>query len=152
MGYNNQNNGGYNRQNYGQNNYQNNNYNRNQNSNQQQPQHKKSGAVYTTMKNGKFEGETCVNAWRATKDGLVKASAFPVDGVVHVGKDKGHEFMRYVVNVTQGINTQTFWCLMRLDTKKIVIKELGLVISPNGQGVTRNGKRVTGFFGKNFRS
>ena len=38
-----------------------------------------------------------------------------------------------------------------LDDLKLVIKELGLVISPNGSGRTASGKNVTGFFGKNYR-
>ena len=115
---------------------------------------KRSGATYTKMRKGKHEGLDCVNAWKAGKNGMLTASAFPVDGVIHVGKDKGHEFMRYVVTVTNasmGTNS-TYWCLMRLDTKKINISELGLVITPNGSGFTKSGKRVTGFFGKNFKS
>ena len=148
-GYNrgyNGNNGGYNRG------YNNGGYNRNNSGNQQQ--FKKSGATYTRMKNGKFEGLICVNAWRKTKQGLMRASAFPVDGVIHVGKEKGNEFMRYVVNVVNSSTgqTSTFWCLMRLDTKIINIKELSLCISTNGSGTTASGKRVSGYFGRNFKS
>lgn len=131
------------------------NYNNNNNNNrsQQKDDAKRSGATYTKMRKGKFEGELAVNAWRKTRAGLMKASAFPVDGVVHTGKDKGHEFMRYVVNISNsstGTN-ETFWCLMRLDTKMIVIKELSLVISPNGSGYTSSGKKVSGYFGANYR-
>lgn len=145
----------YTRNNYGSNSYQGSqNRQPQQNfSQQKQLETKKSGATYTKMRKGKMEGLICVNAWRKTKNGLMTASAFPVDGHVHVGKDKGHEFMRYVVNIANsslGTN-ETFWCLMRLDTKMIVIKELSLVISPNGNGVTSSGKRVSGFFGANFK-
>lgn len=133
----------------------NNNGNRNNNRNNQnfQDDAKKSGAVYTKIRKGKLEGHLAVNAWRKTKNGLMKASAFPVDGVEHKGKQNGHFFMRYVVDiVNESAGTkQTFWCLMRMDTKKIVINELNLVISPNGQGYTSSGKRVTGFFGANYR-
>lgn len=115
---------------------------------------KKSGATYTKIKNGKREGLICVNAWRSTKNGLMKASCFPVDGVEHTGEQKGHSFMRYVVNITNSSagTHETFWCLMRLDTKVIVIKELGLCITPNGNGYTKSGKRVSGYFGRNFRT
>ncbi|SEF62241.1 hypothetical protein SAMN05421847_0476 [Halpernia humi] len=130
-------------QRFGGNNYeQNNSYNFVQNE-------KKSGAVYSRIKKGKNEGGTSVNAWRKTKNGLMTANAFPVDGVEHASQD-GKISMRYVVEVVNRDmgTTQTYWCLMSKDTKKIFIKELGLVISPNGSGVTRSGKRVTGFFGK----
>ncbi|MGA9213421.1 hypothetical protein [Kaistella sp.] len=113
---------------------------------------KKSGAVYTRMKKGKFEGQMCVNAWRKTKNGLQTASAFPVDGVEHIGAESKKTFVRMAVEVANkelGIS-QTYWCLMQKESQKIFIKELGLVISPNGNGVTSSGKRVKGFFGKVF--
>lgn len=110
---------------------------------------KKSGAVYSRIKKGKNDGGTAVNAWRKTKNGLMTATAYPVDGVEHTSQD-GKISMRYVVEVVNRDmgTTQTYWCLMSKDTKKIYIKELGLVISPNGNGVTSGGKRATGFFGK----
>lgn len=112
---------------------------------------KKSGAVYSRIKKGVHEGETSVNAWRKTKNGLMTASAFPVDKNDHESKD-GTKYQRYVVEVVNRDlgTTQTYWCLMNKSNKKIFIKELGLVISPNGNGVTSGGKRVTGFFGKVF--
>lgn len=116
-------------------------------------QPKRSGATYTKMRKGKHEGLICVNAWRKTRYGLQTASCMPVDGVEHIGKEKGHSFMRYVVNLSNtsmGTN-ETYWCVMRLDTKTIVIKELGLCITPNGNGVTSSGKRVSGYFGSNFK-
>jgi hypothetical protein len=112
---------------------------------------KRSGATYTKMKNGPKEGLICVNAWRKTSIGLMTASAFPVDGVIHKGADKGHEFMRYAVKIIINGQVNTHWCLMRLDTKMIVLQDLSLVISPNGQGYTKSGKRVSGYFGSNFK-
>lgn len=110
---------------------------------------KKSGAVYSRIKKGKNEGGTAVNAWRKTKNGLVTASAYPVDGVEHTSQ-AGKVSLRYVVEVVNRDmgTTQTYWCLMAKDSRKIFIQELGLVISPNGSGTTSSGKRVTGFFGK----
>lgn len=150
MGYNNNYNG--NNGNWGNNNRNNNNGGNRNNRNSGQDT-KKSGATYTKMRKGKFEGLTAVNAWRKTQHGLMSASCFPVDGVVHVGREKGNEFMRYVVDITNSSagTKNTYWCLMRLDTKTIVIPELSLVISPNGSGVTASGKRVTGYFGRNYR-
>ena len=130
-------------QKYGNRNYsQNNDYNF-------KNQVKKSGAVYSRIKKGKNEGGIAVNAWRKTKNGLVTASGYPVDGVEHSSKD-GKISLRYVVEVVNRDmgTTQTYWCMMAKDSKKIFIQELGLVISPNGNGITSSGKRVTGYFGK----
>jgi len=157
MGYNNNynnNNNGNNRSYDNSNNRNNNNNgNRNNNSRGNGQDTKKSGSTYTTMRKGKNEGLIAVNAWRKTQHGLMSASCFPVDGVVHVGQQNGHEFMRYVVDITNSSagTKNTYWCLMRLDTKTIVIQELSLVISPNGSGVTGSGKRVTGYFGRNYK-
>lgn len=112
---------------------------------------KKSAATYSRIKSGKHEGLMAVNAWRKTKNGLVTASCFPVDGIEHQSKD-GKTSLRYVVEVVHRDmgTTQTYWTLMSKDSKKIFIKELGLVISPNGNGISSSGKRVTGYFGKAF--
>ena len=127
-----------------------NNYQRN--NNQQNQTFKKSGAVYSRIKDGKMEGMMAVNAWRKTKNGLMTASAFPVDQTEHIGEKSKNTFIRYAVEVrNMDLGTsQTYWCLMQKESKKITIKELGLVISPNGNGVTASGKRVTGYFGKIF--
>ena len=113
---------------------------------------KKSGTVYTRIKTGKMEGMMAVNAWRKTKNGLMTASAFPVDQTEHIGDKSKNTFIRYAVEVKNADlgTSQTYWCLMQKESQKITIKELGLVISPNGRGVTAGGKRVTGFFGKIF--
>lgn len=126
--------------------------NRNQNNNNGGAPVKRSGAVYTKMKNGKFAGYICVNAWRKTSGGLMTAKAFPVDEKVHTS-EKGNDFLRYAVEIAvpSAGTSQTYWCLMNTKTQKISIDELSLVISPNGSGFTSGGKRVTGFFGSNFQ-
>lgn len=152
MGYNNNNNNN-NRNSNGYNDNSNNRNNNNGNSRNNGSDTKKSGSTYTTMRNGKNAGLIAVNAWRKTQHGLMSASCFPVDGVEHIGKQNGHTFMRYVVDIVNASNASksTYWCLMRMDTKTIVIKELSLVISPNGSGVTGSGKKVTGYFGRNYK-
>lgn len=114
------------------------------------PVTKKSGAEYTRIKKGKNEGQMAVNAWRKTRFGIQTASAMPVGGGQVHESQKGNEFIRYAVEVANKTlgTSQTYWCLMNTKTQMIVIKELGLVISPNGRGVTGSGKRVTGYFGK----
>lgn len=115
-----------------------------------QQNYKKSGAVYSKIKSGKNEGAYCVNAWRKTRNGLMKASAFPA-GDKQYESGKGNAFMRYAVEISNADagTHQTYWALMSLATQMIYIKELGLVISPNGSGYTKSGKRVYGYFGKN---
>lgn len=122
---------------------------------------KTSGATYTKISKGLKEGYFHVAAWKLTPAGMVKASAFPVVdyndkgeplGVTeHVSQKTGNIFVRYKVSITQGIATQNYYCLMNKTTKKIVINELSMVISPNGKGKTSKGTRVSGYFGKNFQ-
>lgn len=139
--------------------------NQRQNNNQQQQQiYKKSGAVYSRIRNGNFEGDTIVNAWRKTRLGLMKATVAPYEGqngkgreIVNSAGKSGNQDKEYqkmictITNDTAGTN-QTYHVLMNLKTQVIVIKELGLCITPNGSGVTKSGKRVTGYFGKNYKS
>lgn len=130
-------------------NYRNNNYQQNSSS---APQFKKSGAKYSTITKGKNMGGTSISAWRKTKSGLIIAKCFPVSAEVYTSKT-GKEFLRYAVDVSNSSmgTSKTYWCLYCLQTKKLVIKELGLVISPNGSGRTASGKSVTGYFGRNYR-
>lgn len=146
---------------------QQNNNNRNYNNapqQQQQQQFKKSGATYSRIKNGNFEGDTIVNAWRATKAGLMKAVVAPYAGENGKGRDivssggksgnQDKEYQKMICTITNSNagTTQTYHVLMNLKTQVISIKELGLCITPNGSGVTRKGKRVTGYFGRNYKS
>lgn len=141
--YNNRNQGNY--QNRG-----NRDYNQGGNGNNNQQDIKKSGATYTKIKQGKNEGLYAVNAWRKTKFGLQTAKAFPVHSDTEITSKDGNEFVKYAVEVAnQAMGTsQTYWCLMSTKTRKIFIKELGLIISPNGKGFTGNGVRVEGYFGR----
>lgn len=130
---------------------------------QQQQTFKKSGAVYSRIRNGNFEGNTIVNAWRKTRLGLMKATVAPYAGqgnrgleIVNSQGKSGNQEKEYqkmictITNDTVGSN-QTYHVLMNVKTQVIVIKELGLCITPNGSGVTKSGKRVTGYFGRNYR-
>lgn len=113
---------------------------------------KKSGAHYTQIREGKNEGLYAVNAWRKTKMGLMTAKAFPANREVVYTSKEGNEFITYAVeisNTTLG-TSQTYWALMNKKTRKLFIKELGLVISPNGSGITSGGRRVAGYFGKAY--
>jgi len=126
-------------------------YNNNNNyKNNQQQQYKKSGASYTKIRKGGSEGFYHVNAWKSSKQGLITASCFPLsakDEVPKIHKSDRNDFITYVITIKQGINVNTYFSLMNLTSRKIYIKELGWIISPNGSGVTRSGKKVTGYFG-----
>lgn len=135
---------------YGKRNYAGSNGNSRNGGNQQNS--KRSGVTYTRIKKGKHEGMMAVNAWRVSKrSGLMTASAFPVSDKEYTG-DNGKVWLRYAVEIVSRDTgtTQTYWCLMDKASRKIFIKELGLVISPNGSGTTAKGRRVSGFFGKVF--
>lgn len=126
--------------------------------------YKRSGATYTIITNkgggtSKFEGNTIVNAWRATKFGLMTATVAPYAGekkkgleIVNSNGKSGNtpkEYQKMLCTITNtSMGTQTIYpVLMNLKTKVIVIKELSLCITPNGNGVTKSGKRATGYFG-----
>lgn len=133
---------------------------------QQQPQQqfKRSGAVYSTIRNGAFAGHTIVNAWKVTKNGILTAKVAPYSGTKEQGLktvlsngSSGNTPKEYqkmictITNKTMG-TSQIYPVLMNLQTKVIVIQDLGMCITPNGSGQTRSGKRVTGYFGRNYRT
>nr|WP_317631704.1 hypothetical protein [uncultured Flavobacterium sp.] len=142
----------------------NNRYNNNnvyQNQNQNQPIYKKSGAVYTKIKEGEKAGYYVINAWRKTKHGLITAFVTPYPdydangkfaGITVHSSERGNEYIRVKVQLVDGIKTEKYYCLMNIKTKVVSINQLGLCITPNGRGVTKSGKRVEGYFGKNFKS
>lgn len=129
---------------------------------QAKPQYKRSGAVYTKIRNGNFEGETIVNAWKLTRNGMLKAVVTPYSKnggdeiVISHGKsgNQEKEYRKMICKITNESagTSQIYPVLMNIKTQVIVIKDLSLCITPNGSGVTRKGKRVTGYFGKNFKS
>lgn len=117
--------------------------------NQQPP--KKSGATYSKIKKGNFEGGTIVNAWNTSKNrGLITATVAPYHKSEEVVRsEKGHEYQKMMCKVlfTRSGQEKLIPCLMNIKTKVVVLQELGMVITPNGSGVTSSGKRVSGYFG-----
>lgn len=120
---------------------------------------KRSGATYTKIRNGNFEGDIIVNAWRSTRYGLMTAKVTPYAGkdkkgleIVNSesksGKVKTYQKMLCEIQNKALGTSQIYHVLMNLDTQVIVIDQLGLCITPNGSGHTRSGKKVTGYFGK----
>ncbi|AGO47283.1 structural protein [Cellulophaga phage phi12:2] len=128
------------------------NYSQNQNNNQ--PQFKKSGVVYSPIKGR--DGLYMVNAWNASKKGLVLAKCFPYHAttdksgaILVVTSAKNNTYMKMMCEITYrktGI-TRLLPCLMNIETQVIALSELGMVITPNGHGKTRNGKTAKGYFG-----
>lgn len=143
MGYNNNNNNNNNSNYNGSNGYNNNNNN--------QPQSKKSGVVYTVIKQGKFAELMIVNAWNKSKSrGLIVATVAPYYASGDKVESKtGNSYMKMMCTVEykSSGHQKLFPCLMNIATKVIVLKELGMVITPNGSGKTSSGKKVTGYFG-----
>lgn len=147
----------------------NNNSNNNKSTNQSSAkaddtQYKKSGATYSKIKTGDFAGETIVNAWRKTKFGLMVAVVTPYKGANGKGLDavtstneRTGEIKEYqkmictIQNKSMG-TSQTYHVLMNVKTQVIVINELSLCITPNGQGKTASGKKVFGYFGRNYKN
>lgn len=112
---------------------------------------KKSGATYTAIRKGNYVGATMVNAWNVSKSkGLITASVGPYNKSEElVTSEKGNEYVKMIANVQYrrtGME-KLIPCLMNLKTKVIVLRELGMVITPNGSGRTASGKKVTGYFG-----
>lgn len=131
---------------YGQNNYQNNGYQNNgyrnngyQNNGYQnngyQPQPKKhSGCkmtVYTPEK-GKNAGQKMfvMNGWRKTKYGFFVIKCNPTNKSKAVAKGYLNSIACEVVNRSTG-ETNLHWGIFHIETKKVRIPDLGLVLNPN---------------------
>lgn len=130
---------GYRQNNYG-------GYPQHQGYGQQQPQQrpKKSGAKYSIIKQGKHEGSPIVNAWMSTRQGLVKITIAPYHGTRKV-ESSANTFLTMMASVQVGFNPpQLMPCLYNITNKKVVLSNIGLLVTPNGGGMTRSGKRVTG--------
>ena len=126
-----------------------NNYNGN-NGNNQQPS-KKSGATYTVIRKGKFTDMIICNAWNKSKSkGLIVATVAPYYASGDKVESKtGNKYLKMMATVefkTSG-HKKLMPCLMNIATKVIVLKDMGMVITPNGSGKTSSGKKVTGYFG-----
>ncbi len=120
----------------------------------QPPPPKKSGATYTKISKGKFEGFTIVNAWNKSRKGLVTATVAPYHASGDlVTSDKGNEYIKMIASLKyeRTGNEKLMPCLMNLKTKVIVLKEISMVITPNGSGRTASGKKATGYFGTMFK-
>lgn len=115
------------------------------------PQFKKSGVVYSVIKQGKFADLLIVNAWNKSKSrGLITATVAPYYASGDKVESKtGNHYMKMMATVEykSSGHTKLFPCLMNIDSKVIVLKELGMVITPNGGGKTSSGKKVKGYFG-----
>lgn len=119
------------------------------------PPPKRSGAIYTKIRKGKFEGLTIVNAWNKSKGkGLITAKVAPYHKSEEiVTSAKGHEYLKMIAEITYTKTGQTrlIPVLMNMKTEVIAIQELGMVITTNGSGTTSSGKRVSGYFGTMFK-
>lgn len=126
----------------------------NNNNNNNQQQYKKSGATYTKIAKGNYIGGTIVNAWNVSKNrGLLKCTVAPYSGTHIYTNSKGQEKQTMIAIVTyanSGVEKK-IPCSMNVKTRVIVLDELSMCITPNGSGTTKNGKRVTGYFGTNQR-
>jgi hypothetical protein len=110
--------------------------------------YKRSGSVYSKIAKGNFIGFTCVNAWKSTQNGLITVSVMPYhksDEVVD-GEDNSWFKMIARVHYPSGIE-KVIPCLMNSKTHTIVLKEISMCITKNGNGYTKSGKHATGYFG-----
>ncbi|MGX1930205.1 hypothetical protein [Flagellimonas sp. 2504JD4-2] len=142
-------NNGYQRRNgYGNNGYQRGNGYRNNN----RPAPKRSGAKYSIIRNGRFEGGTIVNAWNKSRSkGLITAKVAPYkDSKEYTAKTSGKTYITMIAEITyqKSGHTRLIPCSINKATKVIVLGDIGMVITPNGAGITSSGKKVTGYFGK----
>lgn len=161
MGYNNHNNN--NRNNYGNNNgnsYGNNRgYSNQNNQRQQQPEAKRSWAVYGKLRKGQYEGLPYVNAFKITKQGLVKCSVMPYHATGIAGKEhivesgSGKQYLKMMASVQVGLEKPSLHpVLYNIQSKIVVISDISMCITPNGSGTLRSGKRVSGYFGRNYKN
>nr|WP_116219463.1 hypothetical protein [Allomuricauda sp.] len=148
---------------YGNNNYnRNNGYNRNSNyrngnaygnrnsGNRQAP--KRSGAKYSIIRQGKFEGQTIINAWNKSRGkGLITAKVAPYgDSKEYTAPSSGKTYITMIAEITyhNSGHTRIIPCSMNKATKSVVLSDIGMVITQNGSGLTSSGKKVSGYFGK----
>jgi hypothetical protein len=119
------------------------------------PPPKRSGAKFTMLKDGKHKGLYIVNAWNTSKSrGMITAKVAPYHASDKiVTSEKGNEYVKMMASIFYKRTGQTLLmpCLMNQETQVIVLKDLGMVITPNGTGRTRSGKAVSGYFGTMFK-
>lgn len=128
------------------------NYAQNNNFNYQNnpaPQYKRSGATYSKITKGKMEGLMAVSAWKRNKTGMVKVNAMPLNDAPTESRS-GKQYVPYLVTIIDMNTLQAtkYNGIMNVETKVLVISDLGYCITPNGSGQTKSGTRVKGYFGK----
>ena len=105
---------------------------------------KKSGATYTEIRKGNFVGGVIVNAWNKSRGkGLITATVAPYHKSDELVKSAaGKEYMKMIATVKylKTGNEKLIPCLMNTQSKVIVLRDLGMVITPNGSGHTSSGK------------
>lgn len=112
-------------------------------------QFKKSGSVFSKISKGKMEGLYAVNAWKKNKAGMIRANAMPISNSSSESA-KGNQYIPYLVTITHMNTLQStkYNAIMNIQTKVLVINDLGMCITTNGSGKTRSGTLVKGYFGK----
>lgn len=112
---------------------------------------KRSGAKYSTIRKGKFQDATIVNAWNKSKGkGLLTATVAPYSkSKTYTAKKSGKRYQTMIckLHYHNSGHERIIPVSMNVDTGVIVIEEIGMVITKNGSGVTSGGKKVTGYFG-----
>lgn len=111
---------------------------------------KRSACTISVIKKGKSEGLIAINAWRATKNGLVTLKAFEHNESTEGKTSTNKEYivlMCEIVNADAG-SRSVVPGFYYPNEKKLRISSMNLVASANGSGKTKTGKYVTGFFGK----
>lgn len=108
------------------------NYSSNNRKNNNQPEKKKSGC-----KMGFAKGDPkrpYIRGWKADKThGLRAFIAGPAKNTkVHISKTSGREWENWTVKVTTPHGIELFNCLYDVRDKKVLIKDLGLVMNPKG--------------------
>ncbi|WAC02506.1 hypothetical protein N7U66_01985 [Lacinutrix neustonica] len=68
----------------------------------------------------------------------------------HVESKKGNKFqpMMCTIKYSNSGHEKMFPVLMNINTKVVVLEEVGMVVTPNGKGQTSGLKWATGYFGK----
>lgn len=124
-----------------------------------EPQFKTTWAVYTLL--DKENDLYIVNAFRATKNGLIKYTVKPYHGTYKGGKTdapvdfvhskaKGSDnikntFIKMICIIEYPMGApETLSVLFNTSNHKITLDSKGLVITPNGQGKLKSGKTVKG--------
>lgn len=134
----------YNRNRYSKGNYQSARpyYGNNQN---QQQQYKKTGFKVTQVVNN---GVTTFigSGWKKTRNGLLSIYARPYKKTKVSISHKGHRHHNLFVEITNTTTgqVQKHSGMFNETTKYLIIEKIGWLCTPNGSGVTRSGKRVTG--------